>query len=58
MFNASLAEGILPDVWKDGYLIPIFKSGNRELVKNYRGVCIKSVVPKIFDLICSPIKST
>ncbi|XP_054267221.1 uncharacterized protein LOC128989358 [Macrosteles quadrilineatus] len=36
LFNLSLEHGIFPAVLKWGYVIPIFKSGDRQMVTNYR----------------------
>ncbi|KAI5715797.1 hypothetical protein M8J77_022552 [Diaphorina citri] len=35
--------------WKKSFVIPIFKSGDRCNISNYRGVCIQSFVPKLLD---------
>lgn len=53
IFNRSLSSGIFPSSWKSSYIIPIFKSGDRCNVGNYRGVCIQSAIPKIFDKMLS-----
>ena len=49
IFNLSLREGIFPSFWKTGYLTPIYKSGNRADVCNYRPVCNLSAIPKLFE---------
>lgn len=49
LFNSSLKQGVFPKIWKDSYVMPIFKSGDKGNVKNYRGVCIQSAIPKLFD---------
>lgn len=49
IFNKSLSLGIFPTYWKHSFIIPIFKSGLREDVENYRGICIQSEIPKLFD---------
>lgn len=49
IFNDSLSTGVYPAEWKDSYVIPIFKSGDRCNVANYRGVCIQSAIPKVLD---------
>lgn len=49
MYNISLSTGSFPEYWKQSYLKPIFKSGSKNEVKNYRGVCNQSEFPKIFD---------
>lgn len=49
LFNRSLSSHVFPACWKLSYLLPIFKSGNRCDVSNYRGVCIQSAIPKVLD---------
>lgn len=41
--------GIFPTYWKHSFIIPIFKSGQREEIENYRGICIQSAIPKLLD---------
>ena len=38
IFNASLAKGLVPNVWKLAKITPIFKSGARNEKNNYRPV--------------------
>ena len=47
--NQSLLDGIFPDSLKIAKVIPIFKSGNSDLVSNYRPISILSVFSKIFE---------
>ncbi|KAI5725364.1 hypothetical protein M8J77_014537 [Diaphorina citri] len=49
LFNKSLSSGIFPVEWKKSFVIPIFKSGDRCNISNYRGVCIQSCVLKLLD---------
>lgn len=49
IFNTSLACGQFPDKWKKSFILPIFKSGSRCDVKNYRGVSITSTIAKLFE---------
>ena len=51
LFKTSLSLGNFPTIWKNSYVTPIFKSGNRNKIDNYRGVCNQSVIPKILDFI-------
>lgn len=53
LFNISLNSGNFPEAWRSSYLKPIFKSGERNLVTNYRAVCIQSDMPKILDQLIS-----
>ena len=50
-FNASLELGQFPREWKEANVTPVPKSGDRELVTNYRPVSIPPVVSKVFELL-------
>jgi hypothetical protein len=50
IFNLSLSTGTFPSKWKDSFLIPIFKTGKRYDVGNYRGVAIFSCFAKLFEV--------
>ena len=49
IFNISLSSGIFPDKWKPSYTVPIFKTGNRNNIENYRGIAILSTFGKLFE---------
>ena len=49
IFNISLQTSTYPDLFKLGYVIPIFKKGNKEDVENYRPITITSHISKIFE---------
>ena len=51
IFNTSVFQGYFPKELKVGCITPIFKSGNREDMKNYRPVCSLSPFSKIFERI-------
>lgn len=49
LFNKSLASGQFPDKWKDANLTPVHNSGRKDLVSNYRGIALLSVVSKMLE---------
>lgn len=49
IFNKCLSEGVLPDQWKNALVTPIFKSGSRPNVSDYRPISVLSHIPKIFE---------
>lgn len=49
IFNISLKTGYFPIKWKSSLIIPIFKTGDRSCVSNYRGISILSTIPKLFE---------
>ena len=51
IFNVSLQDGIFPEFWKRSFLLPIYKSGAKSDVRNYRGIAILSCIPKLFESI-------
>lgn len=50
-YNMSLETGKFPKGWKKSFLIPIYKSGKKSDVRNYRGIAIISCIPKLFESI-------
>lgn len=51
LFNTSINTGQFPDAWKDSFIVPLFKSGNKSDIANYRGIAKLSIIPKIFEKI-------
>lgn len=51
LFNVSLKTGVFPEIWKKSMIIPIYKTGKRCDVKNYRGISKLSPIPKLFEMI-------
>lgn len=49
IFNLSLESGIFPDIWKTSCVKPIFKSGPKNSVENYRPICLLSSLGKLFE---------
>lgn len=56
IFNLSLNSGKFPQNWKYSFLSPIFKSGNRNNIQNYRGIAILSAIPKLLEkIVCNKL---
>ena len=51
IFNRSLEKSEIPNDWKIGHVVPIFKKGNKSEVGNYRPVSLTSVVCKLLERI-------
>ena len=49
LFQASLDQGTLPTAWKKGFVVPIFKKGDRANPSNYRPVTLTSVCCKVLE---------
>ena len=51
IFNTCITQGYFPHELKIGCITPIFKSGERKNIQNYRPVCSLSPFSKIFERI-------
>lgn len=51
VFQHSFDKGLFPAIWKESTLVPVFKSGDRSDIGNYRGISILSAVPKVMESI-------
>ena len=51
LMNRSFEEGIFPDIWKIGNVIPIFKKGDKSQPSNYRPVALLSCIGKLQERI-------
>ena len=49
IFNLSISSGIFPDEWKIAKVLPIYKSGPRNVLENYRPISILPVVAKVLE---------
>ena len=51
LFNKIFNDGTYPEAWGDSIIVPIFKGGNPEEPKNYRGVSLINILGKIYSQI-------
>ena len=49
LFNSCMLAGVFPDELKIAKVIPLFKTGNRNSVSNYRPISILPTLSKIFE---------
>ena len=49
IFNKSLTSGVFPEKWKDSNLTPVFKSGQKDVITNYRGISLLSIMSKVLE---------
>ena len=49
LFSLSQKLSFVPDIWKSSYIIPLYKSGSRNEVSNYRGIAKLNDIPKLFE---------
>ena len=51
LFNLSLSTGRFPSDWKTSNITPVFKSGNKSSVANYRPISLLSLPSKLLERI-------
>jgi hypothetical protein len=49
IFNAAILNNTFPGLWKTGNICPIFKSGDRSDISNYRPIALLSNFSKVFE---------
>ena len=51
IFRTCLSHGKFPEEWKKANVVPVFKKGYKQCVKNYRPVSLLPICSKIFERI-------
>jgi len=51
IFRLSLASGRFPTLWKDAYMFPVHKKGDKRNADNYRGISSLCAASKLFELL-------
>ena len=53
IFNKSFEQSKFPEIWKQSHMFPVLKSGDRQNVRNYRGITSLSAGSKLFEIVVS-----
>ena len=48
LFNKIFENGYFPDKWSEGFIVHIFKKGDKNEPSNYRGITLLSTLGKLF----------
>lgn len=51
LFNASVSQGVFPEILKTAVIVPIYKAGAHTDITNYRPIAILSVLSKVLEYI-------
>jgi len=57
LFNWSLSSGLYPLSWKLSYIMPVYKSGPKNNISNFKPISKLSSLPKLFEKLLEPILS-
>ena len=49
LFSKSLTDGVLPKIWKDAHVTPVYKKGEKCSPRNYRPISLTSVICKTLE---------
>ncbi|CAK1598017.1 unnamed protein product [Parnassius mnemosyne] len=49
LFKRSIAEGVVPKIWKQAYITPVHKKGNTTKIENYRPISKLCLFAKVFE---------
>ena len=53
IFNLSILNGHFAKIWKISYILPLYKSGLKSDVTNYRGIASLSIISNVLEKIIS-----
>ena len=51
LYNLCIEVGLYPNILKIGRVIPVFKSGDKKCMSNYRPITTLTTINKIFELL-------
>ena len=51
IFRKVFETSVLPQVWKDAHITPLFKKGDRNKANNYRPISLTCITVKVFEKI-------
>ena len=49
IFRQSLHDGVIPSIWKNADVAPVFKEGGRDTAENYRPISLTCICCKILE---------
>ena len=49
IFKQALTTGVFPSEWKKGNIVPCYKKGDKQNIKNYRPVSLLPICGKFFE---------
>ena len=49
LVNLSIKSGMVPSEWKQAKVVPLFKSGNKDDLDNYKTISILLILSKILE---------
>ena len=49
IYNNILLTSLYPDIWKIAHVTPVFKKGDKQLIKNYRPISLLPICGKILE---------